>query len=157
MKSQAVKPQEQPEELRVGFSFYADDLKAMRDLVAALRDRKVRVKRTFLVRALSHLVPADEMFAHALTRNKAEQAGKVTVGTEVDQCLAFNLLVDDVDKMEGVSDQLADKGLRGGRSFVLRALLHAPWDLDALSRDIRKFEGKFPDPRSRAGRAMRGV
>lgn len=143
------------EEQRVGFSFYTDDLKALRDLVAALRERKVRVKRTFLVRALAHLVPADEMFAHALTRNKAEQAGKVTVGTEVDQCLAFNLLVDDVDRMEGVSDQLADKGLRGGRSFLLRSLLHAPWDLDALARDLKKFEAKFPDPRSRAGRALK--
>lgn len=143
------------EEQRVGFSFYTDDLKALRDLVAALRERKVRVKRTFLVRALAHLVPEDEMFAHALTRNRAEQAGKVPVETEVDQCLAFNVLVDDVDKMERVSDQLADKQLRTGRSFVLRALLHAPWDLDALARDLKKFEAKFPDPRSRAGRALK--
>lgn len=155
MKKHAVGPTEKPEEQRVGFSFYSDDLKALRDLIAALRDRKVRVKRTYLVRALAHLVPEDEMFAHALTRNKAEQAGKAGTSEEVDQCLAFNLLVDDVDKMERVSDQLADKKLRGGRSFLLRSLLHAPWDLDALARDVGKFEAKFPDPRTRAGRALK--
>lgn len=157
MKKPATPSTEKPEEQRVGFSFYTDDLKALRDLVAALRDRKVRVKRTYLVRALAHLIPADEMFAHALTRNRAEQAGKVTTAAEVDQCLAFNLLVDDVDKMERVSDQLADKGLRSGRSFLLRSLLHAPWDLDALARDVRKFEAKFPDPRTRAGRALKSA
>jgi len=157
MKKHASEPVEKSEEQRVGFSFYAADLTALRDLVAALRTRKVRVKRTYLVRALAHIVPADEMFAHALTRNKAEQAGKVTVAAEVDQCLAFNLLVDDVDKMEGISDQLASKGLRGGRSFLLRSLLHAPWDLDALARDVKKFEAKFPDPRTRAGRALKGA
>ncbi|MDD3179506.1 MAG: hypothetical protein PHQ04_04060 [Opitutaceae bacterium] len=145
----------QPEEQRVGFSFYTDDLKAVRALVAALRERQVRVKRTFLVRALAHVVPEDEMFAYALTRNRAEQAGKVPVETEINQCLAFNLLADDVDKMERVSDQLADKQLRNGRSFVLRALLHAPWDHEALARAVRKFEEKFPDPRSRAGRALK--
>jgi hypothetical protein len=70
----------------------------------------------------------------------AQDDSSQTVETEVDQCLAFNLLVDDVDKMERLSDQLADKGLRGGRSFLLRSLLHAPWDLDALARDVKKFE-----------------
>lgn len=150
-------PADPPAELRVGFSFYADDLGALRGLLSALRERQVRVKRTFLVRALAHLVPEDEMFAHALTRNKAEQAGKVATGGEVDQCLAFNLLVDDVDKMERVSDRLSAKRLRSGRSFLLRSLLHAPWDCDELAREVRKFASKFPDPRTRAGRALRRV
>ena len=157
MKKHEAEPAERPEDQRVGFSFYTADLKAMRDLVAALRERKVRVKQTFLVRALVHLVPEDEIFAHALTRNRAEQAGKVPDELEIDQCLAFNIIVDDVDKLERVSDQLADKGLRGGRSFLLRSLLHAPWDLDTLARDVRKFEAKFPDPRTRAGRAIRNA
>lgn len=140
---------------RVGFSFYAEDLTALRGLVAGLRERGVRVKRTFLVRALASLVHEDEIFAHGVARHRQEAAGKAGAAGEVDQCLAFEVLQDDVDKLERVGDRLAEKKFPGGRSFLLRALLHAPWNLDELARDVRKFQKEFPDARTRAGRALR--
>lgn len=144
-----------PKDLRIGNTFYLADLRALRALVAELRDREIRVKRTYLLRALAHFVGADEMFAHALTRNRAEQAGKVaSEGTP--EHIPIMVMVDDVDKMEAVGDRLSDKGLRGGRSFILRSLIHAPWDLDHLVREVKKFQTKFPDPRTREGRQQQG-
>jgi len=138
---------------RVGFSFYEEDLKALRDLLSALRVRKIRVPRTYLVRALAHVVAEDEMFAHAVTRHRQEQAGKAGAAGAVEEHLAFNLLSDDVDKLSRVGDKLADQGFRGVRSFIIRSLIHAPWELDTLARQVGKFQKEFPDPRSREGRA----
>lgn len=145
----------EPVDERVGFSFYEEDLKALRDLLAALRPRKVRVPRTYFVRALVHVVSEDEMFAHAVARHRQEQAGKAGAAGEVEQHLAFNLFSDDVDKLSRVGDKLADQGFRGVRSFIIRSLIHAPWELDALARQLGKFQKEFPDPRSREGRARR--
>ncbi|MEN9402621.1 MAG: hypothetical protein RL091_1324 [Verrucomicrobiota bacterium] len=155
MKQQARNKAAEAVNQRVGFSFYAEDLTALRGLVAGLRERGVRVKRTFLVRALARLVPEDEIFAHGVARHRQEAAGKAGAAGEVDQCLAFEVLQDDVDKLERVGDRLSEKKFPGGRSFLLRALLHAPWNLDELARDVRKFQKEFPDARTRAGRALK--
>lgn len=155
MKQQARGKAAEAVNQRVGFSFYAEDLTALRGLVSGLRERGVRVKRTFLVRALTNLVPEDEIFAHGIARHRQEAAGKAGAAGEVDQCLAFEVLQDDVDKLERVGDQLSEKRFPGGRSFLLRALLHAPWNLDELARDVRKFQKEFPDARTLAGRALK--
>lgn len=140
---------------RVGFSFYERDTKALRDLIGRLRERHMRVPRTYLVRALAHVISEDEMFAQAVARFRQEKAGKTGDAGEVDECLAFNLLTTDVDKLGRVSDKLADGGYRGGRSFIVRALVHTPWELDGLIRGLRKFQEEFPDPRTRAGRSLK--
>lgn len=143
------------QDVRVGQTFYPDDVVALNRLVSALRTKGLRVKKPYLLRAMAHFVGADEMFAYALTRNRAEQAGKAVSAGELDH-VAVNLIVADLDKMEGVGDQLSDKRLRGGRSFIFRSLIHAPWNLDHLAREVKKFQAKYPDLRTRAGREKRG-
>ena len=66
------------------------------------------------------------------------------------------VLEDDLDKLEEVGDRLSEKKMRGGRSFIFRSLLHSPWDTGKLARDVKKFLAKFPDPRTREGRKLRG-
>jgi hypothetical protein len=155
MKKQPGKDAAAGADERIGFSFYAEDMTALRSLVGALRERSVRVKGLYLLRALAHIVPEDEIFAHGVTRNRQEKAGKAGATGEADQRPVANLLLADVDKLDRVSDTLANKAMKGGRSFLMRALVHAPWDLDALSRDLRKFQKEFPDPRTREGRALK--
>ncbi len=140
---------------RVGFSFYEEDLKALGGLLGALRARRIRVPRTYLVRALVHVVSEDEMFAHAVARYRQEQAGKAGPAGEVEQHLAFNLLSEDVDKLGRIGDKLSEQGFRSVRSFIIRSLIHAPWELDSLARLVGKFQNEHPDPRSREARARK--
>ena len=155
MKKQPVADASEAADARVGFSFYEEDMKALRDLGGALRERGVRAKGVYLLRALAHLVPEDEIFAHGVTRNRQEKAGKALPAGEAILRPVANVLVQDQDKLDRVSDLLADKAMKGGRSFLMRALIHAPWELDALGRDLRKFRKEFPDPRTREGRALK--
>ena len=155
MKKQPVADAGGEADARVGFSFYEEDMKALRDLGGALRERGVRAKGVYLLRALAHIVPEDEIFAHGVTRNRQEKAGKALPAGDATKRPVANLLVEDQDKLDRVSDLLADKAMKGGRSFLMRALIHAPWELDALGRDLRKFKKEFPDPRTREGRALK--
>lgn len=154
-KQPAIQGTDRAEE-RVGFSFYEEDMKALRALVGALRERQVRVKGLSLLRALAHFVPEDEIFAHGVTRNRLEEAGKAgaAAGEAIERPVA-NLFIADVDKLDRVSDALADKGMKSGRSFLMRSLVHAPWNLESLAKDVRKFQKEFPDPRTREGRALK--
>lgn len=145
----------EPADERVGFSFYQEDVKALGVMLAAMRARGIRVPRTYLVRALVHVVSADEMFAHAVARYRQEQAGKATPAGDVEQHLAFNLLTEDVDKLGRVGDKLSEQGFRSVRSFIIRSLVHAPWEHDSLARLVGKFQKEFPDPRSREARARK--
>lgn len=155
MKKQPVRAAPEGAAERVGLSFYDEDMQALRALVGALRERGVRVKGLYLLRALAHFVPEDEILAHGITRNKLEKAGKGLPAGDASQRPVPNILLEDQDKLDRVSDLLANKAMKGGRSFLMRALIHAPWDFDALGRDLRKFKKEFPDPRSREGRALK--
>jgi hypothetical protein len=62
---------------------------------------------------------------------------------------------DDVDKLGRVADKLSEQGFRSVRSFIVRALIHAPWELDTLARQIGKFPKEHPDLRTRGARACK--
>lgn len=153
--SPRTRPSKEPENKYAGMSLFEEDLAALRELRRRLREEGLAVSMRYLVRALAHLTAEPEIFAHALVRHKAEAAGKVGHGGAVVRNVGFNFLTEDLDKLDRVTLDLEDKGAKGGRTFLMRSLIHAPWNPSALARDIRKFQKEFPDARTREGRARR--
>ncbi|MFA5262949.1 MAG: hypothetical protein WC378_03925 [Opitutaceae bacterium] len=138
------------EDKRVSFSLYADDTKVLRRLNLALRDAGADVGRADAMRLLIYAASEAEMFSHAALRLQAEARGGADTGT-IDERFTVWLPGSLIKKLGRVVDDLARKDIDVERTFIVRALLHAPHDAKALIRALPKLAVEFPDRRSLRG------
>ncbi len=148
-------PLSAPKYERISLSLYASDLAALRKLIAALDAAGTAVSRTRLLCALPHIVSEAEIFAHAVLFHRRTREGAADKEESIDLRLSLTLLTADISKLRHVLNDLAAKNITAGRTFLIRALLHAKWETAALARGIARFDQQFPDPRTREGRAMK--
>lgn len=133
---------------RVSFTFYADDLKALRGLRLALRDLGADVELTDAMRVLIYTASEAEMFSHAALRLQREEKSPGRSAATVETRFSVTLPQAFIDKLGRVRDDLARKDIEAERTFIIRALLHAPPDAKALRKALPRLEQEFPDKRS---------
>lgn len=138
-------------EVRMSFTFYAGDTKALRRLTLALRDRGLDVQRTDVFRLLLDVTPELEMMAYATLRLKNE-ASAPSSDEIVDERFTIRLQSAWLKKLDRVVDDLARRDVDVERTFVARALVHAEHDVPALVRQAAKFVAAHPDRRFRKER-----
>jgi hypothetical protein len=122
----------------------------MRQLVLRLAERGIRVKRTFIVRALAHMTPEVEILAHAVLRHKEEPPlrGKGNAGgTHTEERLTLYILKEDLKKLDRVIDELMRGDIEVTRTFLLRSVIHGALVGQGLVECVRKFAENFPDRR----------
>ena len=147
-----------PRDERISLSCYASDLRTLRKLLVELGKREVRVKRTFLIRALTHTTPEPEILARTILHQKVERPLKGRGnegGAHTEERLTLHLLKDDLKKLDRVSDELLAKDLEVTRTYILRALVQSVSDFDALAKDVKGFMAEFPDLRRVEARKKR--
>jgi hypothetical protein len=137
-------------------SFYQEDLAALVALRQELAQLGVDESTRFLLRALAHIATDAEIFAHSLARHQAEAAGKVGAKGSIADLGNYELLNSDVERFRRIGFELEAEQVRGGRSFIMRSLIHAPWELKKLAKEVAQFRKEFPDARTREVRALRG-
>ena len=71
-----------PRDERISLSCYESDLRTLRKLLVELGKREVRVKRTFLIRALTHTTPEPEILARTILQLVPTTGGTVVVSGE---------------------------------------------------------------------------
>lgn len=146
-------------EKRVSFTFYDDDLKALRRLNLALRGQGSDVHRLDTLRLLIFAASEAELFAHAALR-MSEEGKSREPSRKVVERLSVTLPTDFITKLSRVADDLARKDLDLERTYIIRALLHADHDPIALAKAWPLMEQHYPDKRSSRGqpseRSMRG-
>jgi len=138
-----MKPAAAP--VKVSFSFYPSDMRALSALLLTLRRADLPVRGGTVLRALIYLTPPMEMFAHSVLL--AAQYGQKN-GPREDDNIAGHPTVDlpksQVQKVDQVVAELADKGITANRAFVVRAMLRAVRDGTALAPAMQKFLTDFP-------------
>lgn len=139
-------------EKRVSFSFYEEDLKALRRLLLALRDGGLDVDRLDALRLVIYANSEAELFAHTALRLKREAEGTGPLDATVVERVTVAMPQALVDKLGRVADDLLRKDLEAERTFIARSALHAPQDVKALVRAHPKMEQEFPDRRSLRGK-----
>jgi len=141
---------------RVGMSFYEEDLAALLALRRNLAQLHVNESARFIVRALAHVATDAEIFAHTLARHQAEAAGKAGAKESIAEFGNYELLNSDLERFQRIGFDLEAEQVRGGRTFIMRSLIHAPWELRKLAKAVTQFRREFPDARTREVRALRG-
>jgi hypothetical protein len=137
-------------------SFYEEDLAALFALRSELARLGVNVSARLLVRALAHVATDAEIFAHTLARHQAEAAGKAGAKDTIAELGNYVLLNSDLERFQRIGFDLEVEQVRGGRSFIMRSLIHAPWEMKKLAKAVAQFRREFPDARTREVRALRG-
>ena len=141
-------------EVRTSFSLYPADLKILNDSLARLAERKVPADRTKFVRCLLHSATELDLFAYAVVQHREDLLKAGPRETEyVEERVTIVLPVADLRKVEKAVSQLKAKGVRANESYILRALLRRLPSLEMLVPVVAAYLDKFPDGRSRAGRA----
>ena len=143
--------------IKVSFSFYPADVRALNACVAGLCRAGLPVRGGTVVRALLHFTSVNEMFAHAVLLAKAYEKN---AGPRETDYVAGHPTVDLpphlVKKLDGVVTELAEKLIPANRAFVVRALLRTAPDAKNLAPAIKKYLAAFPPrPRGRAARKAR--
>lgn len=138
-------------EKRVSFTFYEDDLKALRRLNLALRDQGANVHRLDTLRLAIFAATEAELFSHAALR-MSEEGKSRRANRTVAERLSVTVPADFVTKLSRVADDLARKDLDVERTYIVRALLHAKHDLVLLAKAWPKMEQRYPDKRSLRGK-----
>jgi hypothetical protein len=147
----------EPTSIKVSFTFYPADVRALNACVVGLRRAGLPVRGGTVLRALIHFTSATEMFAHAVLLTKTydrkdgpREADYVAGHPTVD------LPPDLVKKLDDVVTELADKMIPANRAFVVRALLRAAPTAQTLAPAVRKYLAAFPPrPRGWAARKAR--
>lgn len=137
-------------EKRVSFTFYADDLKALRRLNLALRDSGADVHRLDTLRLLMFAASEAELFSHATLFYKEKGKGRRAKETVVER-LSVTVPADFITKLSTVADDLARKDLDVERTYIVRALLHADHDPAALVKAWADMAQRYPDKRTLRG------
>lgn len=148
----AMKPDDD-REIRVSFTFYPSDTKALRRLTLALRDGGLDVARTDTLRSLLHTTSETDMLRLAAERLKAEANDSLPHNETVDERFTARVRQGAMRKIDRVIDNLARKDLDADRTFIIRAVLHGDHEPKTLIRSTKKFLEEFPDRRTRVGRA----
>ena len=141
-------------EKRVSFTFYDDDLKALRRLNLALRDQGAEVHRLDTLRLAIFAATEAELFSHAALRMREEGKSRKANRTVAER-LSVTVPADFITKLSRVADDLARKDLDVERTYIVRALLHAKHDPAALLKAWPKMEKRYPDKRSLRGQHIR--
>jgi len=136
---------------RVSFTFYDEDLKALRRLRLALRDLGADVELTDTLRLLIFASSEAELFARAALAVERESKDQPERRGPVETRFSVTLPVDFVAKLGRVRDDLSRKDLDVERTFIIRAVLHASHDAKALLKVLPKLEQVYPDKRSFKG------
>ena len=135
----------EPTSIKVSFTFYPADVRALNACVVSLRRAGLPVRGGTVLRALIHLTSATEMFAHAVLLAKAYE--KRDGSRETDYVAGHptvDLPPDLVKKLDGVVTELAAKEIPANRAFVVRALLRAAPTVQSLAPAVRKYLAAFP-------------
>src|SRR2546430_171287 len=115
--------------VKVSFSFYPADVRALNARKAGLLKAGLPVRGGTVLRALIHLTPPADMFAHAVLMARAYEKKE---GSREEDYIADHPTVDLprdlVRKLDDVVAELAEKGIMGTRAFVVRAILRAAPD-----------------------------
>ena len=147
----------EPTSIKVSFTFYPADVRALNACVVSLRRAGLPVRGGTVLRALIHLTSATEMFAHAVLLAKAYE--KRDGSRETDYVAGHptvDLPPDLVKKLDGVVTELAAKEIPANRAFVVRAVLRAAPETETLVPAVRKYLKVFPPrPRGWAARKAR--
>ncbi len=135
--------------IKVSFSFYAEDMTALKARNAELKRAGAEVRAGTFLRALIYLTSPVEMQAHALLLHAAyekkdgpRESGNITGHPTLD------LPRDQVRKLDAVVVALADAGVIATRAFVVRAILRALRNGGAIGSEVQAFLDKFP-PKAR--------
>jgi hypothetical protein len=132
--------------VKVSFSFYPTDEAALADRVSELKKAGVMVRSATVLRALVHLTPTSEMFAHAVRLAGAQALeGAAHEKPSVSDHPTVDLPKDDIRKLDGVVLHLAKARIIATRAFVVRAILRAAPDGKALAPAVRQFLEDFPN------------
>jgi len=137
-------------EKRVSFTFYDDDLKALRRLNLALRGKGAEVQRLDSLRLLIFAATEAELFSHAALRMSEVGKGR-RADHRVAERLSVTLPADFITKLSKVADDLARKDLDVERTYIVRALLHATHDLAKFVKAWPKMGKRYPDKRALRG------
>jgi hypothetical protein len=143
--------------IKVSFSFYPADVRALNACVAGLCRAGLPVRGGTVVRALLHFASVNEMFAHAVLLAKAYEKNAGPRETDyVAGHPTVDLPPDLVKKLDGVVTELAAKEIPANRAFVVRAMLRAAPETETLAPAVRKYLKVFPPrPRGWAARKAR--
>ncbi len=138
-----------PKSIKVCFSFYPEDMTALKARNAELKRAGVKVRAGTFLRALIYFTSSLEMHAHALLLNAAyeKKGGPREVGNVTGRP-TLDLPRDQVKKLDGVVAGLHDAGVTATRAFVVRAILRALRDGETIASDVQAFLEKFP-PKAR--------
>ena len=147
----------EPTSIKVSFTFYPADVRALNACVVGLRRAGLPVRGGTVLRALIHFTSPTEMFAHAVLLAKAyEKRGGPREADYVAGHPTVDLPPDLVGKLDGVVTELAAKEIPANRAFVVRALLRAAPDAATLAPAVKKYIKAFPPrPRGWAARKAR--
>ena len=144
-----------PAPIKVSFTFYPADVRALNACVVGLRRAGLPVRGGTVLRALIHLTSATEMFAHAVLLAKAyEKKGGPRETDYVAGHPTVDLPPDLVKKLDNVVTELAEKLIPANRAFVVRALLRTAPDAATLAPAVKKYLDAFP-PRPRGWAALK--
>ncbi len=136
---------------RVSFTFYEEDMKALRRLRTALNDLGADVELTDAVRLLVFALSEAELFAHAALALERKARGQEAPSGTVETRFTVRIPEDLVDKLGRVRSDLFRKDLDAERTLIVRAALHATHDVKALVKALPKLEKTYPDKRSLRG------
>lgn len=143
--------------IKVSFTFYPADMRALNVCVVGLRGAGVPVRGGTVLRALIHLTSAEEMFAHAVLLAKAQKKkGGPREADYVAGHPTVDLPTDLVKKLDDVVTELAAKKIPASRAFIVRAILRAAPDAAELAPAVKRYLDDFPPrPRGWAARKAR--
>lgn len=132
--------------IKVGFPFYPADLKSLDARLEQLEKAGVPARQGTVVRALVCLPTATQLFAHALLLHEAQKArGGVLESDYVADTIVVRLPKPQIEKLDSVLMDLADKGVSTTRAFVLRAAFRALPTGVGLVAFMKDFNEKFPN------------
>ena len=132
--------------IKVSFSFYPTDTKALAARVSELKKAGVKVRGATVLRALIHFTAPSEMVAHAVWLAGGNALGTAAVSTEnISDHPTVDLPKDDVKKLDGVVAHLAKAKIIATRAFVVRATLRAAPNGKSLAPAMAKFLEDFPN------------
>lgn len=141
--------------VRTTFSFYTEDLDALRELRRKLRELGLRIDTAKAVRGIIHVTSESELLARSIIRFKADEAKKGPREIEmVETRLSVVIPGEDLRKLDEVVDELDLKRIKTNRSYVLRALLRSLPPVETIFKPLAKFtEGKRKATREQAIKA----
>jgi hypothetical protein len=136
----------EPEPTKVSFPFYPSDLKALDQQIAALTKAGLSVRRGTIVRAVVCLPSATQMFAHALLLAEAQRTrGGVREEEYFADAITVRLPPAQLDKLDAVIEDLAEKGFSAKRAFIVRAVHRALPTGGELVDFMKRYATEFPD------------